>query len=379
MSLDTLAAELKAHARGLGFRAAGIARIADPASSSAFEEWLRRGYHGEMAYLSRTADQRRFPAKHLPWARSAVVVAWAHEPAGQGGRIRGVPGALARYARGEDYHAAIAGRLSRLLEWVCAQAGRAVAGRIHVDTGPILERDLAARAGLGWVGKSANLIIPGLGSYLCLGELFLDLDLPPDRPIDDQCGSCRACLDACPTQAFVAPRVLDARRCISYLTTQLRGPIPVDLRAPIGFRLFGCDACQEACPHNAHGEGGGGWSAAEPQPKPEEAESPSLFDLTEERFRTAFGASPVLFVKRRGLLRNACVVLGNSRAREYAPVLTWLLHDDPEPLVRAHAAWALGRIGGPGAAASLEAATQLEPDPATRAEIRLALASIPRG
>lgn len=379
MRSDEFVAKLKAHARGLGFPAVGIAPIADPAHSAAFAEWLEHGYHGEMAYLVRTASQRHSLTGYLPWAKAAIVAVWPHGPETQPSSRPALPGSVARYANGEDYHEAISARLSRLLEWVRTEVGRDVAGRICVDTGPVLERDLAARAGVGWVGKNATLVVPGLGSFACLGELFLDLELPTDYPIEDRCGACRACLEACPTQAFVAPRILDARRCISYLTTQARGVIPADLRVPIGRRVFGCDACQTVCPHNAESVRGGG-RGREPDNLQQGwgEEALSVLKLTEEGFREAFRASPMRFVKRRGLLRNVCVALGNSGNRRHVTALGRPLYEDPEPLVRGHAAWALGRIGGPEAVACLEGAARWERDAEVSREIHAALTALPR-
>ena len=370
-------AELKAYARELGFPALGIAPIVDSAHPDAFAQWLARGCHGEMAYLLRTADQRLSLTRYLPWAKTAIVAAWPQGSAKEPSAWPALPGRVARYALGEDYHGAISMRLERLLAWVRTKTGREVAGRVCVDTGPVLERELAARAGVGWAGKNGSLVVPGLGSFVCLGELFLDLALPPDSPIEERCGTCHACLDACPTQAFLAPRVLDARRCVSYLTTQARGAIRADLRPPIGLHVFGCDACQEVCPHNAESERGSGQDPGAPGLRWGRGEELSLLQMGEGQFREAFRASPMRFVRRSGLVRNACVVLGNGGSRAHGAVLGRLLRDDPEALVRGHAAWALGRIGGSEAEASLQEAAQRERDAEVIREVRAALASRP--
>ncbi len=278
---------------------------------------------------------------------------------------------ISRYAWGDDYHDAMRERLERLLASVREEVGPEVQGRVFVDAGPVMDRAVAARAGLGWFGKNTNLLSPRLGSFFVLGELFLSLALEPDRPMADRCGQCRACLDACPTQAFVEPYVLDARRCISYLTIELKGAVPRDLRAPMGTHVFGCDICQDVCPYNARYR-----PTADPafQPRPGlfEPELIPLLRLTDAEFKAKFRGSPILRAKRRGFLRNVCVALGNLGQAEAVPALAEALAGDPEPAVRAHAAWALGRIGGPEADAALWEALSRECDTVVAEEIRLA-------
>jgi epoxyqueuosine reductase len=291
---------------------------------------------------------------------------------------------IARYARGDDYHDVVREKLERVLAWLNERVEGGVEGRAYVDTGPLLERELAARAGLGWFGKNTVLIHPSRGSYFFLGVLLLDLDLPLDPPFtEDRCGSCSACLEACPTGALLgrdaegAP-VIDARRCISYLTIELRGPIPPDLRPAIGNRVFGCDICQEVCPWNARFSRPASETAYAPRAG---LDGPSLLELAadllatdESGFRKKFGGSPLLRARRAGLLRNVCVALGNWRSEEAVASLTRSL-EDASGLVRAHAAWALGTIGSAAAMGALEHRLPVETDPAVRGELRSAQAA----
>ncbi|MDQ6736866.1 MAG: tRNA epoxyqueuosine(34) reductase QueG, partial [Gemmatimonadota bacterium] len=239
-----LEASIRAHALEIGFDLVGIATLGPAETAPDFDAWLAAGYAGEMQYLERGSAKRRDTRLPYEGATSAIVVAMNYggtEP----------PGPIARYARGDDYHDVMVERLKELHRWIETQVGNPVRGKAYVDTGPILERDLAQRAGIGWIGKSTNLINPKLGSFFFLGELLLDLDLVPDAAFEsDHCGSCTRCLDACPTNAFVAPRLLDATRCISYQTIEKKGPIAETLREAIGERIYGCDVCQEVCPWN---------------------------------------------------------------------------------------------------------------------------------
>ena len=308
--LETL---IKAQAYGLGFDLVGIAALGPAETAAAFEEWLAAGYDGEMAYLARGADKRRDTRLPVEGAKSAIVVGMDY-----GGREPSGP--VARYARGDDYHDLMVDRLRELHRWVERELGHAVAGKAYVDTGPILERDVARRAGLGWFGKNTMLINPRIGSFFFLGELLLDLELTPDEPFAaDHCGTCRRCIDACPTEALTAPRVMDATRCIAYLTIELKGEIDEALRAGIGDRLYGCDVCQEVCP----------WNEKFALPVREEAFRPrdaiagrdartlarEVLAMSPSEFSAAFRGSPMKRAKLRGLKRNAAVVLGNLGAR----------------------------------------------------------------
>ena len=337
----SLAHVIKGQAFGLGFDLVGITALGPAETAEAFERWISAGYAGEMGYLPRGAEKRRDTRLPFPGTMSAIVVAMDY-----GGRVPSGP--VARYARGDDYHELMVARLRELHSWIDAQLGRPVAGKAYVDTGPILERDLARRAGLGWFGKNTNLVNPKVGSFFFIGALLVDLELEPDAPFGaDHCGTCTRCLDACPTDAFVEPRVLDATRCISYLTIEQKGEIPVDLRERIGGLLYGCDICQDVCPWNRR--------FAREVKEPAFAARSALADrdartlarellaMTQEEFSTAFRNSPMKRAKLRGLKRNAAVVLGNVGSVDDTDVLSCALHD-PEPLVREHAAWALAQL-----------------------------------
>jgi len=393
--MERLVRDLRAEARGLGIRELGVTTPEPSSRLEFFREWIARGFHGEMGYLARPdAVARRADLKGtMPEVRSVVVTAQGYfqeDPPG-------VPedparGVVARYARGADYHDVLKNRLQDLLTWLRLEArerGLApdVRGLSYVDTGPILERELAQRAGLGWLGKNTMLIHPRSGSHFFLGILLLDLPLPADAPFEaDRCGSCRACLEACPTGALLgrddsgAP-VMDARRCISYLTIELKGSIPRALRPRMANRIFGCDICQEVCPFSRK------FSAVSEEPAYRASsgtDGPSLVELmalSEGEFSSSFSGSPIKRAKRGGLLRNVAVALGNWGSWEAVPALVAAL-DDPEPLIRGHSAWALGRIlarlGIPGdrgfeVAEALIARLKCEMDPRVREELQAAL------
>ncbi len=303
---------VKAHAYALGFDLVGIAKLGPAETAPAFERWLGSGYDGDMAYLRRGAEKRADTRRPVPGAASAIVVGLDY-----GGRAPDGP--VARYARGDDYHDLMIERLRELHRLVGREAGRDVAGKAYVDTGPILERDLARKAGLGWFGKNTNLINPKLGSFLFLGELLLDLELRPDTPFDvEHCGSCRACLDACPTQAFVEPGVLDANRCISYLTIELNGEMPRPFHAVIaaGGHLYGCDVCQEVCPWNVKFAREVKESSFQPRAviarKDARTLATEILAMSEDEFRAAFHGSAMKRAKRKGLRRNAKIVLPDN-------------------------------------------------------------------
>ena len=309
----SLEERIKAHAYALGFDLVGIAALGPVETYGAFQRWLDAGYDGDMAYLRRGAGKRTDTRLPVSGARSAVVVALDY-----GGREPDGP--VARYARGDDYHDLMVDRLNELHRLVEREAGHDVPGKPYVDTGPILERDLARKAGLGWFGKNTNLINPKLGSFFFLGELLVDLALAPDRPFDaEHCGSCRACLDACPTQAFVEPGVLDATKCISYLTIELKGEIPREFRAAIaeGGHLYGCDVCEEVCPWNVK------FARELKEPRFEaraaiagrdaKTLAGDILAMSEDEFRSAFKGSAMKRAKLKGLTRNARAVLDIAR------------------------------------------------------------------
>lgn len=374
-ALPSLESLVKAQAYGLGFDLVGIARLGPAETAAAFDAWLAEGYAGEMTpWLERGAEKRRDFRRPVAGVLSAVVVAMSY-----GGREPAGP--VARYARGVDYHDVMAERLRALHDGVRERVGRDVAGKAYVDTGPILERDLARRAGLGWFGKSTMLVNPTLGSFFFLGALLLDLELEPDAPFEaDRCGTCTRCLDACPTGAFVAPRTLDATRCVSYLTIEARGGIPEALRDGVGDRIYGCDVCQDVCPYNRKFsielfEDSPYAPRAALAGKDARSLALSLLSMSQAEFSASFKGSPMKRAKLRGLRRNASVVLGNVGAPDDIPALVAVLADD-EPLVRGHAAWALGRIGSPAALQPLRERLSSEDDPGVAGELRSALAAL---
>jgi epoxyqueuosine reductase len=380
LSPAALSARIRNRAREMGFDLVGIAPVHASAHGDAYGRWVAAGMHGEMGYLSRddAVAKRKDPAALVPGARSAVVVGLRYyvpdaDPSVAGDASRGI---VARYARGDDYHELMKERLIALQDWIAAELVPA-GGRAYVDTGAVLERELAQRAGIGWQGKNTLLIHPRRGSYYFLGEVLLDVELEYDRHfVKDHCGTCSRCLDACPTGALLgrdasgAP-VMDARRCISYLTIELKGAIPRELRPLIGNRIYGCDICQEVCPWNRF---------ARPTDEPaflarEGLDGPSLVEwmgMTQEEFSRRFKNSPVKRTRRRGLLRNVAVALGNWGSPEAVPALAAALNDE-EPLVRGHAAWALGRIGTHGALQALLGRAEVEQDAWVRDEIHSAL------
>ena len=367
----TLTEKIRTRAGELGFGLVGFAP-ADPLEGAEFyARWVALGYAGQMGYLERNLEKRADPRLLLPGARSVVCVGMQYFQ-DSAAKTDPLEGRVSSYARGEDYHGLIESRLGQLLEFVRAEAGQTVVGRAYVDTGPVLERELAQRAGLGWWGKNTCLIAKGTGSYFFLGELLLDLELRYDQPAIDHCGTCTRCLDACPTQAFPEPYVLDARRCISYLSIELKEAIPRPLRAGMGDWIFGCDICQEVCPWNRRAE-----PAAEPafavRSGLANPSLPELLSLNQEEFAARFRHSPLKRAKRRGVLRNAAVALGNSGDQRAVPALVQALADE-EPLVRAHAAWALGRLGGEEARAALRGALATETDIQVMGELTEALA-----
>jgi epoxyqueuosine reductase len=342
----SLEQRLKQQAHAEGFDLAGIAPAAEADGFGRLREWLGRGYAGEMAYMPRHADARRHPAGVLPEVRSVLMVGMSYEFGVRSSELKTNPnselGKVARYARGGlDYHDVLRERLNRLLAWVKEQVPDC-SGRGVVDTAPLLERGFARRAGLGWFGKNTMLINKRRGSYLFLGALLLDLELKPDEPhAGSHCGSCTACLDACPTGALVGPGWLDARKCISYLTIEVKGAVPEELRPGVGDWLFGCDVCQEVCPWNRKPAGLPASFPAEPGW--EALDAVELLGLDEEAFRRRFRGTPMFRTRRRGLLRNACVVLGNTAGPEVLEALRRAA-GDPEPIIRDAAEWAIARI-----------------------------------
>jgi epoxyqueuosine reductase len=359
---------LKRRTHALGFELVGIAPATSADGFDRLREWLERGFAGDMAYMHKHGAARRHPESVLPEVRSVIMVGMNYLASGvaaapgaggvsplssPSGGLRpplGAPtpprptglGKVARYARGADYHDVLRERLNRLLAWLQGERP-GCHGRGVVDTAPLLERDFARRAGLGWFGKNTMLIDKRLGSYFFLGALLVDLELKPDPPHEaSHCGTCTACLDACPTEAFVGPGWLDSRRCISYLTIEHRGPVPEPLREGMGDWLFGCDVCQEVCPWNRKAPAANE-PAFQPRPDLEAVDLVNLLGLSEEEFRWRFRGTALMRTKRSGLLRNAALVLGNVGDAVALPALRRALTDE-EPIVREAAAWAIARI-----------------------------------
>jgi epoxyqueuosine reductase len=378
-----LTRQVKAQARRLGFDLVGVTTPEPPPHYPKFLEWLQAGRHGEMGYLARERSRQRRadPRRILPECRSILVLGVHHQPPLPAAPEGEPPhGRVAAYAWGDDYHDVLVGRLQALHAFIERLVGRPVAARGYTDTGPLLERDLAQRAGLGWIGKNTCLINPQAGSYFLLAELLLDLPLAVDEPLEtDHCGTCTRCIEACPTACILPDRTLDARRCISYLTIELKGPIPADLRPQMGSWVFGCDVCQAVCPWNQRFAPEHGDPAFAPRPLVPAPDLVQELALTPEDFNRKFKGSPVKRAKRRGYLRNVAVALGNTGSAQALPALAQALHDDPEPLVRSHAAWALGRYPGHAARTVLARALPEEPDEAVRAEIQAALAQMEEG
>ena len=340
---------IKEKARQLGFILAGVTLPEPPPHYSTFENWLAQGHHGTMNYLAeeRSRLRRADPKQILPECKSILVLATPYSsPAGRGmseGQGEGentITGNIASYARGIDYHDILPARMKELVQFIEGQVGGPVKNRWYTDTGPILERDLAQRAGIGWIGKNTCLIHPKQGSYFLLSEIFLDLALEPDPPFNtDHCGTCTRCIHACPTACILPNRTLDATRCISYLTIELKDDIPVELRDKLGDWVFGCDICQQVCPWNRFApEGDPAFDAKTPLPSLTEE-----LTLTPQAFNQRFKLSPVKRAKRRGYLRNVAVALGNAGDMHVLPVLQNALNDE-EPMIREHAQWAINKI-----------------------------------
>jgi epoxyqueuosine reductase len=346
-----LKVRLVSFAREIGFDSCRVAASSSPRYAHEFRNWLGEGEHGEMSYMERAEEKRCDPRKILPGAKSIVVLALnyfqggaAHPPSqsfGVAHRAAATPktGRIARYARGDDYHDLIASKLDRIDELLREFGGQQ---KCYVDTGPVLERDYAAQAGVGWHGKSTMLINEQLGTWFFLAEVLTTLELPPDESVPDRCGTCERCIKACPTGAITAPHHLDARRCISYLTIELKGSIPLELRPLIGDRIFGCDDCLDACPWNRFAQVS---REAAFSARPSAVGIPlcDYLSLSDDEFRVLFRNSPIKRIKRRGFLRNVCVALGNVGDSSDLPALERAAAD-PEALIAEHAKWAIHQI-----------------------------------
>jgi len=413
-------------AKRLGFTLLGVTSPDPPPHIDVYQSWLNASLHGEMEYLAtvrarqRRADPRqilhdcrsilslgiRYPSLHsleevvtpsisaalpsnmIPARQAAQASASDVPPAsiaetsplsssvGEGPGVRAslLSGRVASYAWGADYHDVLAERLRTLVVFVETKVGTPVANRWYTDTGPLLERDLAQRAGLGWIGKNTCLIHPHQGSYFFLAEILLSLDMEPEAPFaPDYCGDCTRCLEACPTACILPNRTIDSRRCISYLTIELKGPIPLELRPRIGDWVFGCDLCQQACPWNQRFSSPDGDSIFAPRPGIPRPILLQELSLSPQDFNRKFKGSPIRRARRRGYLRNVAVALGNKGDPEAVPTLAQAMSSDPEPLVRGHIAWALGHIGDKPARRALSTAARIEDDAYVLKEILSAL------
>jgi len=354
-------AAIRQRALELGFDDCRFTTAAVPDSAEYFQKWLAGKRHGEMAWLERNAPKRIDPQRVLEGARSVICLAASYEifDSSRSRReeaqafsdlslVTSTPttGKVARYARFDDYHDVLGERLKQLTAFIDLVADRKVRSLWYVDTGPVLERDFAQRAGLGFVGKHTNLISRRLGNWIFLAEILTTIELEPDTPEQNHCGKCTRCITACPTNAITAPFELDARKCISYLTIELKSAIPVELRPAIGNRIFGCDDCLAVCPWNRFARDGNLMKshARKDLARPDLIE---LLQLDEAGFKSRFAGTPILRTKRRGLLRNVCVALGNTGEDHALPALRKASHD-PEPLIAEHARWAMTRIGHAG-------------------------------
>ena len=335
---EELKYSIKEKARQLGFTLAGVTIPEPPPHYSTFENWLAQGHHGNMDYLAneRSRARRANPREILPECKSILVLVTPYSPSTK----KRDEARIASYAQGADYHDVLPARMQELVQFIEEQVGGPVKNRYYTDTGPILERDLAQRAGIGWIGKNTCLIHPKQGSYFFISEILLDLELEPDLPFTtDHCGTCTRCIQACPTNCILPDRTIDATKCISYLTIELKDDIPVELREKIGNWVFGCDICQMVCPWNRFAsQGDPAFNATRPPHTLTEELS-----LTSQAFNQRFKGTPVKRAKRRGYLRNVAVALGNTGDMHHLSVLQNALNDE-EPMIREHAKSAIEKI-----------------------------------
>jgi len=346
MTVEALTAALKERALAAGFDKVAIAGSAPlERDRAALAAWLSADRHATMAWMKKGSEKRSDPESVLPGCRSVISVAMNYkEKEGTATEIQPATrrAGVARYARGRDYHRVMGEKLKDLAAWLTEASGQPA--RTFVDTGPVLERAWAERAGLGWIGKNANLLTRDMGSWFLLGEILTVAELrPDDGPHQEFCGTCTACLDACPTQAIVEPGVVDANRCISYWTIEHRGPIPERKRADLADWIFGCDVCQDVCPWNISFSKPAGGGLFKRRDDLDGLDPEEILGLDEAAFRRRYSGTPLMRAKWEGMRRNACIVLGNRRDPAALPALRKALDDD-DPVVREHAAWAVGRI-----------------------------------
>ena len=372
--MSTLTQQIQAHANELGFELVGITPAAHSETIARYREWIENGYAGKMHYLEKHLSLKTDVRQLLAEAKSVISLAMNYYTLDPPKALAQDPGRgqISRYAWGDDYHELIRERLLELVTFIKQTAESELKTRVCVDTAPIIEREYAQKAGIGWIGKNTNLIHWRSGSWYFLAEVLVNIVLESDTPeLRGSCGTCTRCIEACPTDAIIEPNLLDSRRCISYLTIELKESIPKALRPEIGNWIFGCDICQEVCPWNSKAV-----STTEPGFQPRDGNlTPKLLSLvgmTQEEFSRRFKGSPIKRAKRRGFLRNVLVAIGNWGAQRAVPALKDALADD-EPLVRSHAAWALGRIGGDAAKRTLQKRLTVETEQDVITEIQEAL------
>ena len=372
--MSTLTQQIQARANRLGFELVGIIPAAKSETLARYRQWIENGYAGKMDYLKRHLPLKTDVRQLLTEAKSVISLAMNYYTLDPPKALAEDParGQISRYAWGDDYHDIIRQRLSELVDFIKQTAETELKTRVCVDTAPIIEREYAQKAGIGWIGKNTNLIHWRSGSWYFLAEVLVSIALESDTPaLRGSCGTCTRCIEACPTDAIIEPNLLDSRRCISYLTIELKERIPKALRSEMGNLIFGCDICQEVCPWNSKAV-----PTDEPAFQPRAGNfAPQLLSLvgmTQQAFSRRFKGSPIKRAKRRGFLRNVLVAIGNWGEPRAVPALKDALTDD-EPLVRSHAAWALGKIGGDTAKQILQARLAVETEQEVITEIRDAI------
>jgi epoxyqueuosine reductase len=359
---------IRAEALALGFASCGFARAdAAPESAERLEAWLSSGAHGSMEWMEARKHHRGRPQGLWPEARSLIMLGMSYAPREDPLRLADEPGIgrISVYAQGSDYHDIVKKALKALARWMVERAGGEL--KVFVDTAPVMEKPLSAAAGIGWQGKHSNLVSREHGSWLFLGAIMTSLDLPPDEAQEDHCGTCNACQAACPTDAFPSPYVVDARRCISYLTIEHHGPIPMEFREPIGNRIYGCDDCLAVCPWNKFAESAAANRAFAARAELAAPELADLLALDDAAFRAVFSGSPIKRIGRDRMVRNALIAAGNSGLADLVPKISALL-DDEAPVVRGAAAWALSRLDRDAFVAARDACVRVESDPSVLAE-----------
>jgi len=373
MNTVSFTESIKNKALDLGFDLVGISPIDSFPENQFYKEWLSKGFSGEMKYMERNPEKRADLKHVLPDAKSVISCALNYNTDYPYSieKMDKTKGWISRYAWGDDYHDTINDKLRILMNYIKEEASREVACKLYVDTGPVLERVYGKYAGIGWVGKNTCLINQEMGSWIFIGEIITSVELDYDNPVPDRCGTCTRCIDACPTGAILEPYVLDSRLCISYLTIELKDKIPLELREGIDNNIYGCDICQDVCPWNKRAQ-----ITDRPEFEPrEDLYNPDLSYLSQlsvEDFREVFKGSPIKRTKRRGLLRNVVIAMGNSGDKGFIPHIKDCLNDE-EPLVRVHAAWALSKIGGSGSKEILLSHRSVETDNMVNEEIDLLL------